>query len=143
MLKVRAIISYNNRTGKTYTRKLKENENTFNVKGLTFNINDTDGVFIKKRMTYFYSVQDPNPINPYTKTIGLYTPAQYNKGMNTKLLDKFLDLQKPRIDLNMFISLFIIVLIAVGGYFMYSKLAEISDNLEPETTITTNTMGWQ
>lgn len=148
MLKIKAIICYKNKVAKVYKIKLKENETQFSIKngGLSFNINDSDGVLTGKRkpiMTYFYNSEDCNPINPYTKTQSLYTPAQFNKALNDKLLDKFLDLSKPALDVNIFILIFIVIILIVGGYFLFSEISNIKDALPTITTTAENIPSWE
>lgn len=138
MLKIKAVVCFQDGTAKTFKCKVKENETQFSVAGLTFNINQTDGVLTGKRRpkrTFFYNYNDTNPINPYTKTQSQYTPAQFNKALNDKLLDKFLDLSRPTLDLNIFILIFIVIILVVGGYFLFTELSKLKDAITP--TITT------
>lgn len=144
MLKVRAIVAYPNRTGKTYIVKFNEGDEHITVaEKLLLNIDPEKGVFMgkgrKRMLTYFYNSGNANPINMLTGASSAYTPAQMKKLSKSNNLSKLLGLLKQPFDLT-FIAFIILAIVVVGGLIYIGwKLETMNDVVE----ITTTFGGWE
>lgn len=126
-----AVIANNNRIVSIKKINLKKAEH-FTVDGKSYDIDSNNLGLYKRRPIYFYDVNNPKPKNPVSLQVGKFTPDEYNKGLNTKIISELLAVLegKPNIDISMVLTIINLLLIIVVGIIVFLTSKDIANAIQ-------------